>query len=96
VALLCLAYGAILMADSSSLTVGAIERAHEGYRGATMAVHSSIGFLGAFLGPLLFGAALDWAGGVTSVEGWGIAFASLGIAVACGPLALVLLRPRGR
>ncbi len=93
VALLCVAYGALVMADSSSLTAGAIERAYAGYRGATMAVHSSIGFLGAFLGPLLFGVVLDRSGGAKTILGWGIGFATLGIAVACGPLALALLRP---
>lgn len=94
VSLLCILYYGFVMSDSSSLTAGAVEAATPGYRGATMAVHSSIGFIGAFLGPLVFGSVLDWAGGPTTVEGWGFAFATLGIAVGCGPLALALLRPR--
>ncbi len=94
VALLALVYGGFVMADSSSLTAGTVEAAAQGFRGATMAVHSSIGFLGAFLGPLVFGAVLDWAGGPRAVHAWGLAFATLGAAVGCGPLALALLRPR--
>jgi MFS family permease len=92
-ALLCLAYGALVMADSSSLTAGAVEQSIPGYRGATMAVHSSVGFLGAFLGPIFFGAALDWAGGAKMAYSWPVAFGMLGAVVACGPLALWLLRP---
>ncbi len=94
VALLALVYGGFVMADSSSLTAGTVGAAAQGLRGATMAVHSSIGFLGAFLGPLVFGAVLDWAGGPRAVHAWGLAFATLGAAVGCGPLALALLRPR--
>ena len=94
VALMALGYGGLVMADSSSLTAGAVEAADQGWRGATMAVHSSIGFLGAFLGPLVFGAVLDVAGGPRAVHAWGWAFASLGLAVGCGPIALALLRPR--
>jgi MFS family permease len=94
VALFCLFYGGFVMADSSSLTAGVVEAATPGYRGATMALHSSIGFMGAFLGPLAFGSVLDWAGGPELGLAWGLAFASLGLAVACGPLALALLRPR--
>jgi predicted MFS family arabinose efflux permease len=94
VSLACLIYGAFVMADSASLTVGAVEAAAAGQRGATMAVHSSIGFLGAFLGPLSFGMLLDHAGGPQHLAAWGIAFASLGLAVACGAVALLLLKPR--
>lgn len=94
VSLLCILYYGFVMADSSTLTAGAVEAATPGYRGTTMAVHSSIGFIGAFLGPLVFGSVLDWAGGPTTVQGWGYSFITLGIAVACGPLALALLKPR--
>jgi MFS family permease len=94
VALACLLYGGFVMADSASLTAGAVEAATPGQRGATMAVHSGIGFIGAFLGPLCFGAVLDVAGGPTRIAAWGYAFASLGLAVACGALALLLLKPR--
>lgn len=93
-ALLCLFYGGFVMADSSSLTAGTVEAATPGYRGATMALHSSIGFMGAFLGPLVFGTVLDWAGGPKLGLAWGIAFATLGLAVGCGPVALALLKPR--
>jgi MFS family permease len=93
VALLCLLYGGFVMADSASLTAGAVESATPGYRGATMAVHSSIGFLGAFLGPPIFGAALDLAGGPDKIAAWGFAFATLGLAVGAGAVTLLLLKP---
>lgn len=95
VALATLGYGALVMADSSSLTAGVVECARPGYRGATMAVHSTVGFVGAFLGPVVFGVVLDVAGGPERVGAWGMAFASLGLAVGCGSLALVVLRPSG-
>jgi hypothetical protein len=44
-----------------------------GQRGATLAVHSTLGHAGGFLGPLALGVVLDWLGGV-SVLGWGVAF----------------------
>ena len=81
-------YGGIVMVDSASLTAGTVGAAAPGQRGATMAVHSGIGFLGAFVGPIVFGAVLDLAGGGASVVAWGLAFASLGVAVALGPVAL--------
>jgi MFS family permease len=87
-AALMIFYGALVMVDSASLTAGTVGAAAAGQRGATMAVHSSIGFLGAFGGPIVFGVVLDLAGGTDSVVGWGLAFASLGIAVALGPLVL--------
>jgi MFS family permease len=85
---LVIVYGGLVMVDSASLTAGTVGAAAPGQRGATMAVHSSIGFLGAFVGPIVFGAVLDLAGGGDSVVAWGLAFASLGIAVALGPVAL--------
>jgi MFS family permease len=81
-------YGGLVMVDSASLTAGTVGAAAPGQRGATMAVHSSIGFLGAFVGPIVFGVVLDLAGSGDSVVAWGLAFASLGVAVALGPVAL--------
>lgn len=84
----CLAYGALLMADSASLTAGMVEAAEPGYRGATMAVHSTLGFLGAAAAPPVFGLVLDITGGRTDANAWGYAFISLGVVAALGPLAL--------
>ncbi|NQV47228.1 MAG: MFS transporter [Rhodospirillaceae bacterium] len=90
--LLFLFYGVTVTADSASLTAGVIAAAPKGYRGATMAVHASIGFSGAFLGPLVFGVVLDVAGapasGGESVLPWAAAFAITGAVVALGPAAL--------
>lgn len=85
-------YGALVMADSASLTVGAINAATPADRGATMAVHSFLGFGGAFLGPLVFGLALDLGGGEGNAAGWTAAFLTLGLAVALGPAALSRFR----
>lgn len=87
-AVVCLAYGALLMADSASLTAGMIESAEPGYRGATMAVHSTLGFIGAAAAPPVFGLVLDLAGWRTDANAWGYAFISLGVVAALGPLAL--------
>jgi MFS family permease len=88
-------YALTVNGDSAAITAGVVAAAPEGYRGATMAVHSSIGFVGAFLGPLLFGVVLDLAGGGATVLSWGLAFALSGAVIALGPLALRLLgRPR--
>lgn len=87
-AVVCLAYGALLMADSASLTAGMVESAAPGYRGATMAVHSTLGFIGAVGAPPVFGLVLDLAGGRSEANAWGYAFISLGVVAALGPLAL--------
>jgi MFS family permease len=94
---LTLVYAGLVSADSSALTSSVVASSDPRYRGMTMALYSSVGFVGAFLGPLAFGVALDLvAGHVGSarVVGWGIAFAVLGAGVALGPLAFLLLKPR--
>ena len=89
VAVLMLAYNALIQIDSAALTTGAVLAAQPERRGATIAVHSLLGFAAGFVGPLAFGAVLDWSGAATGL-GWGLAFASLGVVAALGPLALRL------
>ena len=90
---LAILYGLFISADSAAITTGAIGAAPPGGRGAVMAVHSSIGFMGSFLGPLAFGVVLD-AAGADHLWGWGLAFAAMGAGVIMGPVALVLLGAR--
>lgn len=85
-ALMCMHYG-LMLGDSAALTAGAVAAAPAGQRGAMMAVYSLMGFSGAFLAPLVFGAVLDLAGGNQRVIAWGLAFASIGIFGAAAPLA---------
>ena len=80
-------YGFLIMMDSAALTVGAVSAADPARKGATLAVHAMLGFSGAFIGPLMFGAVLDLMAGSSS-GGWGFAFASLSLVVILGPLAL--------
>ncbi len=87
------AYSIFVTADSASLTAGAVERALPGQRGATMAMHSLLGFGAASLGPLAFGAMLDL-GGDSAAGSWFGGFAILGLGVLAGPLALRLLLPK--
>jgi len=87
-AALIVVHGGLTMADSASLTAGMVAAAHEGRRGMTMAVYSFVGFVMAFLGPLLFGVVLDLAGGGAGgpAAGWIWAWAVLGLVAASGPL----------
>jgi hypothetical protein len=89
-ALLRLLYNALIQIDSAALTTGALMAADPARRGATIAVHSLLGFGAGFVGPLAFGIVLDVSGGANTGLAWGLAFASLGAVVALGPLALRL------
>jgi MFS family permease len=89
---LVLVYGCFVTGDSASITTGAIESALEVNRGVTMAVHSSIGFIGSFLGPIGFGLVLNTFGGHNSSEAWFWAFSSTGFVLLLGPIMLLILR----
>jgi MFS family permease len=91
-AALVLVYAILIWSDSSSLTAGSAGSAEPGRRGATLAVHSTLGYAGGFLGPLALGATLDLLGGA-SVLGWGVAFGHVTVALLLGALAFVWLRP---
>ncbi len=91
-AALILLYAMLIWSDSSSLTAGSAGSADPGRRGATLAVHSTLGYAGGFVGPLALGAVLDLSGAHT-VLGWGMAFGHVTIALLLGTLAFVWLRP---
>lgn len=93
-AMLCLFYGTIIAADSSALTAGTVGAARADERGATMAVHSFLGFGGGAVGPLILGALLDITGGGETVASWGVGFLAIAVLTLIGPLALVRLADR--
>lgn len=82
-------YTTLVMLDSAALTTGAMQSAAAGRRGATVALHSLIGFGAAFVGPLVPGAILDAIGGGSSAFAWFLAFAAIGAGALLGPLALI-------
>ena len=86
---LMLLYNVLIQIDSAALTTGAVMAAQPERRGATIAIHSLLGFGAGFIGPLAFGMVLDLGGGGTS-PAWGLAFASLAVVAGLGPLALRL------
>lgn len=90
---LILLYGVVIWLDSSSLTAGAAGSAEPGRRGATLAVHSMLGYAGGFVGPLVMGVILDAAGGMSTM-GWGLAFLHLTAAMLLGRVVFALLRPQ--
>lgn len=86
-------YGMIIWLDSSSLTAGAAGSADPARRGATLAVHSMLGYAGGFVGPLAIGWTLDLSGGMSPL-GWGLSFAVIAALMALALIAFTLLRPR--
>ena len=85
-------YGAIIWLDSSSLTAGAAGAADPARRGATLAVHSMLGYAGGFVGPLAVGWTLDLAGGM-SPTAWGLAFLVVAVLMALALATFVVIRP---
>jgi len=86
-------YGMIIWLDSSSLTAGAAGAADPARRGATLAVHSMLGYAGGFIGPLAIGWTLDLSGGMSAI-GWGLAFSVVAILMALALVAFLAIRPR--
>jgi len=90
---LLLLYGFVIWLDSSSLTAGAAGTAEPSRRGATLAVHSTLGYAGGFVGPLMIGYTLDLAGGM-SREAWAASFLLIAALMLCALIAFHLMRPR--
>jgi len=85
---LVLIYGFTIPADSGALTSGTTASATPAYRGATLALHSTVGFGLSALGGWGAGIALDAAGGSGQPAGWFALFALLAAGVLFGPIAL--------
>lgn len=91
-ALLLMIYGLTVPADSGALTAGMSAAAASEHRGATLALHSTVGFGLSAIGAWGTGVALDMAGGPQSAKGWLLAFSVLAAGIALGPLALLWAR----
>jgi MFS family permease len=90
---LLLVYGLVVWLDSSSLTAGAAGTADPARRGATLAVHSTLGYAGGFIGPLAVGWALDLSGGMSRL-GWGVAYTLVAFLMAIALGTFLYIRPR--
>jgi MFS family permease len=84
------AYNVAIAADSGALTAGAVVSARAEEQGATLAVYALIGFLGAGLGPLIAGLALDLSGGFQRAHAWYFGFAAMGFGSALAAIAITL------
>ncbi|WP_169816589.1 MFS transporter [Rhodovibrio salinarum] len=91
----CALYGVLMMADSAALTAGTVAAAASDRRGATMALHSLLGFGAGVVGPAVSGVALDIAGGPDRPVAWGAAFVVLGLGGLLGPVILSRLGRQG-
>lgn len=85
---LLLIYALTVPADSGALTSGMTMAADPRYRGATMAMHSTVGFSLSALGAWGIGIALDLAGGPSNPGAWTAAFSVLAFGILLGPFAL--------
>jgi predicted MFS family arabinose efflux permease len=91
---LLLLYGPIVWLDSSSLTAGTAGTAEPSRRGATLAVHSMLGYTGGFVGPLIVGWILD-AGGGMARQAWAAAFFVIALLSVIGLILFAAMRPSG-
>ena len=84
IATLALAYGMTSYSDTGTINTGTVSLAEAEVRGATMAVHASVGFAGGVLGSLAIGATLQAAGGKDSADAWTAAFLVMAMGSAFG------------
>jgi len=73
-----LVYSMLVMAESATLTAGMVAAAPTELRGTAMGLYSLLGFAGGMIGPMVFGVALDAAGGASRGTAWVIAYAAIG------------------
>jgi MFS family permease len=83
---LLMVHAMLVMADSGTLTAGLVGAAPPELRGAAMGLYSLMGFGGGMLGPVVFGAALDAAGGAARPAAWVAAYAAIGAGCLAAPL----------
>ena len=88
----CLVYAAAIHTDSAALTAGAVASSPVGHRGATLAVHSTLGFGGSLFAPALVGVVLDLAAPLGGQTAWGLAFLAMGSMALLGYVFFVLQR----
>jgi predicted MFS family arabinose efflux permease len=85
---LLLVYALTVPADSGALTSGMTTSAAPSHKGATMAMHTTVGFGLSALGAWGAGVTLDLAGGPGSASGWFAMFILLACSILLGPCAL--------
>jgi hypothetical protein len=85
---LIVVYAFTVPADSGALTSGMTMASDPRYRGATMAMHSKVGFSLSALGAWGVGVALDAAGGPLNPSALMAAFSVLAAGILLGPVAL--------
>ncbi|MGB0629425.1 MAG: MFS transporter [Alphaproteobacteria bacterium] len=93
VAIIAILYGMAHYADTGTVTAGTVSVADPELRGATMAVHAMLGFVGATLGPAIAGVILDVAGGREEPGAWALAWL---VGLAGGVFAALSLKIVGR
>ena len=82
-----LIHNLFVLMDSGTLAGGVIEVSGPELRGRALAVHAFANAAGGFVGPALFGIALETSGGAASVNAWGYAFASIGVVAILGAVS---------
>jgi predicted MFS family arabinose efflux permease len=85
---LLLVYSVAIPADSGALTSGMTLNAKPADRGATMALHSTVGFGLSAVGGWVIGMALDAGGGMQTPTAWLVAFLVMAAGGLTGPIAL--------
>ena len=76
----------LVMAESGTLTAGLVAAAPADLRGAAMGLYSLAGFAGGMLGPMLFGVALDAAGGTARSAAWIAGYLAIGLGCLVAPI----------
>jgi MFS family permease len=92
VGFLAVLYSMFVQSDSGALHAGTILSAEPQRQGATMAFQSLLGFASASVSPLIVGIALDLSGEGQTPASWGVAFITMGLIPAFGPLVLRAFR----
>ena len=90
---LLLVYSMLVMAESATLTAGLVAAAPAELRGAAMGLYSLCGFAGGMLGPMVFGVALDAAGGSGESGAWIAGYAAIGLGCLVAPLVVRMNKP---
>ncbi len=88
-------YSMLVMAESGTLTAGLVAAAPSELRGAAMGLYSLAGFAGGLLGPIVFGAALDAAGGSAASLAWLAGYAAIGAGCVAAPIVARIGATRG-